>query len=213
VFDARPCREPSFRSDFEYDPMLTQTARADLFVSAKTSTAIPARHPLVRDALVQSSLDPQVRSLEFIQTATVEAAQVTLKAITIIRDDGRFYLDVVEARPVRDVETEGLALIALDRLGLARLTLTGADIKKEPRFANAKAVWFYRLHPVGISMRMKVLTLLHEDGPLPLGCLLKRIAAARDPAPAVMAMACSDLIEIDLVSRPLGPLTIVRSRS
>jgi len=28
-----------------------------------------------------------------------------------------------------------------------------------------------------------------------------------------MAMVCSDLIEIDLVSRPLGPETIVRARA
>ena len=194
--------------------MLTQAGpRADLFVSAKTTAAIPAPHPLVRDALVLASLDPQVRSLEFIQTATVEAAQVALKAITIIRDDGRFYLDVVEARPVRDVEAEGLALIALDRMGLAPLTLTASDIRREPRFTDARAVWEYRTHPVGIALRLKILTVLQEDGPMPLGCLLKQIRATRDPAPAVMAMACSDLIEIDLVSRPLGPSTIVRSRS
>jgi hypothetical protein len=186
--------------------------RTDLFISAKTSTAIPARNALVRDALIQFSLDPQVRAIEFIPTTAVDATQVALKAIIIVRDDGRFYLDVVEARPVRDVETEGLALIALDRLDLKPITLTSADIKREPRFANARAVWAYRLHPVGISMRMKVLTLLQEDGPLPLGCLLKRINASRDPAPAVLAMACSDLIELDLLSQPLGPLTIARSR-
>jgi hypothetical protein len=107
--------------------MLSQAApRADLFISAKTSTAIPARHPIVRQALIQTTLDPQVRSLDFIPTAAVEATQVALKAIVIIRDDGRFHLDVVEARLVRDVEAEGLPLIALDRLGLAPLTLTAA---------------------------------------------------------------------------------------
>lgn len=192
----------------------TQTApRADLFVSAKTATALPARNPLLRDALVQASLDPAVRSLEFIQTATVETTQVALRAIVIIRDDGRFYLDVVEARQVCDVETEGLALIAFDRLDLKPLTLSAADIKRQPRFANARAVWEYRMHPVGIAMRLKILSVLQEDGPMPLGCLLKQIRATRDPAPAVLALACSDLVEIDLVSRPLGPLTIVRSRS
>jgi hypothetical protein len=194
--------------------MLSNAApRADLFISSKTSTAIPARHPLVRDALVQASLDPQVRLLEYVPTATVEATQVALKAIIITRDDGRFDLDIVEARQVRDVETEGLALIALDRLGLAPLTLTGADIRREPRFANARAVWEHRMHPVGLSMRFKILTALQEDGPLPLGLLLSRIRAARDPAPAVMALCCSDLVELDLVSQPLGPLTIARSRS
>jgi hypothetical protein len=187
--------------------------RSDLFVSAKTSTAIPARHALVRDALVQASLDPQVRSLEFIPTATVDAAQVDLQAVVIVRDDGRFHLDVVEARRVRDLEIEGLALIALDRLGLKPFTLTAADIRREPRFANSKAVWAYRMHPVGIEMRMRVLTVLQEDGPLQLGCLLERVRTVRDPAPAVMALACSDLIELDLLSRPLGPTTMVGARA
>jgi hypothetical protein len=55
----------------------TQAAlRTDLFISAKTSTAIPARHPLVRDALVQASLDPRVRSLDYISSAPVGTAQV-----------------------------------------------------------------------------------------------------------------------------------------
>jgi hypothetical protein len=212
VFDADRCREPS-RPDFEYDPMLSTAPRADLFISAKTTTAIPALHPLVRDALVQASLDPQVRALEFVPTAMVEAAQVALQAIVVVRDDGRFHLDVVDARRVRDIDEEGLALIALGRLGLVPLTLTAADIKREPRFANARAVWAYRLHPVGIEMRLRILTVLQEDGPLPLGCLLKRVRTVRDPAPAVMALACSDLIELELVSRPLGPATMVRSRT
>jgi hypothetical protein len=187
--------------------------RTDLFLSAKTSTSIPAANRVVRDALIQATLDPQVRSLDFVQTATVEATQVALKAIVVVRDDGRYYLDVIEARPVRDLEAEGLALIALRRLDLKPLTLTGAEIRKEPRFANAKSVWQYRMHPVGIVMRLKILTVLQEDGPLRLGCLLKRIHAVRDPVPAVMALACSDLIELDLVSQPLGPSTIARSRS
>jgi hypothetical protein len=194
--------------------MLSQAPRrSDLFISAKTSTAVPARITVVREALIQATLDPQVRSLDFVPTATVEATQIALRAIVVVRDDGRYYLDITEARPLRDVEAEGLALIALDRLDLKPLTLTSADIKREPRFANAKSVWEYRMHPVGIVMRLKILTVLQEESPIRLGCLLKRIHAARDPAPAVMALACSDLIELDLVSQPLGPSTIARSRS
>jgi hypothetical protein len=194
--------------------MLSQAPRrSDLFISAKTSTAVPARITVVREALIQATLDPQVRSLDFVPTATVEATQIALRAIVVVRDDGRYYLDITEARPLRDVEAEGLALIALDRLDLKPFTLTSADIKGEPRFANAKSVWQHRMHPVGIVMRLKVLTVLQDEGPLRLGCLLKRIDVGRDPAPAIMAMACSDLIELDLVSQPLGPSTIARSRS
>jgi hypothetical protein len=185
---------------------------ASLFVSAKTTVAIPASCSLVRDALVQATLDPAVRTIEFLATARVGATQVDLGAIIIVRGDGRFVLDVVPARAVRDVEQEGLALIAYSRLGLSQITLTAADIKREPRFANSRLVWSYRLAPVGISMRMAVLQVLADDGPMALSRLLSSLRSDRDPNPAILALACSDLLELDLVSRPLGPMTIARVR-
>jgi hypothetical protein len=188
-------------------------AAANLFISAKTSVAIPASCSLVRDALVQATLDPSVRSIEFLAQARVDATQVDLDATVIVRDDGRFVLDVVPARPVRDVEQEGLALIAYSRLGLSQITLTAADIKREPRFANSRLVWSYRLAPVGITLRMRVLQILADDGPMSLARLLTAVRSDRDPNPGVMALACSDLIELDLISRHLGPQTIARARA
>ena len=184
-----------------------------LFVSAKTSTAIPARCALVRDALVQASLDPAVRSIDFIAQARVGATPVDLNVVVIHRDDGRFYLDVVAARPLRDVEDEGLALIALQNIGLTAITLTATDIKREPRFANSNLVWSYREHPVGIGLRMRILQVLADDGPMTLARLLSAVRSERDPSPAVMALACADLLELDLVSRPLGPETIAMARA
>jgi hypothetical protein len=188
-------------------------AAANLFISAKTTVAIPTACALVRDALIQATLDPSVRSIEFLAQARVDATPIDLDAIVIVRDDGRFVLDVVPARPVRDVEQEGLALIAYSRLGLSQITLTAADIKREPRFANSRLVWSYRLAPVGITLRMRVLQILADDGPMSLARLLTAVRSDRDPNPGVMALACSDLIELDLVSRPLGPQTIARARA
>jgi hypothetical protein len=92
---------------------------------------------------------------------------------------GRFVPDVVPARPVRDVEHEGLALIALSQLDLTPIALTAADIKREPRFANSRLVWSYRLAPVRISMRMRVLQIVSDDGPMALlGCSPRYAAIA-----------------------------------
>jgi hypothetical protein len=52
--------------------------------------------------------------------------------------------------------------------------------------------------------------MLLDEGPMPLGELLKSIRSERDPAPAVMALACADLLYLDLGSQPLRPATIVR---
>ena len=182
------------------------------FVSAKTTVSIPASRPLVRDALIELTLDPAIRSIEFLARATVETAQIDLGAIVIVRDDGRFVVDVVPARPVRDAEEERLALAAYSQLGLTIITLTAADIHREPLFANSDLVWSCRLAPVGLTLRLAVLQILTDEGPMALSRLLSAVRSDRDPSPAILALACSDLIELDLVSRPLGPGTMVRSR-
>jgi hypothetical protein len=60
---------------------------------------------------------------------------------------------------------------------------------------------------------MRILQALRDDGPMELGRLLEVIRADRDPSPSVMSLACDDLLELDLTSRPLGPATMVRSRA
>jgi hypothetical protein len=185
--------------------------RSDLFVSAKTATAIPARHPALRDALIQASLDLEVRSIAYVASSTsVGSEQVELNAVVVQRDEGRFLLDVVPARRIRDVEEKGLAQIALTELGLKRIILTAEEIRREPRYTNAHFVWSYREIPVPVGLRMRILQMLLDEGPMPLGELLKSIRSERDPAPAVMALACADLLYLDLVSQPLRPATIVR---
>lgn len=186
---------------------LDSPLRSDLFISAKTSTAIPARHPALRDALIQASLDPQVRSIAYVASTSVASKQVELDAVVVRRDDGRFLLDVVPARSIRDVE-KGLG--ALAELGLKQIILTTEEIRREPRYTNARLVWSYREIPVPVGLRMRILQLLLDDGPMPLGELLKSIRSDHDPAPPVMALACADLLHLDLVSRPLSPTTIAK---
>jgi hypothetical protein len=186
--------------------------RPDVFLSAKTASPVPARHPALRLALVQASLDPAVRSISHVATAAVASAQVEIAAIVLSRDDGRFHLDVVEARRVRGIEDERLQ-IALRDLGLAPLVVTAGDLKAEPRCSNCDLVWSHRGRPVPIDLRLQILRLLVDDGPMPLDRLLRGVVSGRDPAAAVMSLACDDLLELDLESGPLGPSTLVRTRS
>jgi hypothetical protein len=187
--------------------------RPDLFVSAKTATAIPTGHPALRDALIQASLDPQVRSITYIPTAHVASAQIDLDAIVVERDDDRFLLDVVPARKIRDLHQQELTQIALAELGLEPVTLTTDELLREPRYTNAQLVWSYCGRSVPIGLHIRILQTLLDNGPTSLGELLKSVRSDRDPASAVMAMACADLVVLDIGSEPLGPCTIARSRS
>jgi hypothetical protein len=183
------------------------------FTSTKTACAIPTQCRLQWDALVQATLDATVKSIEFIASARVRSISVDLNAVVLCRDDGRHLLDIVPSRTLRDVEDQGLVLIALSEMALPTIVLTAADIRREPVFSNSRIVWSYRLHSVGIRMRLQILQILSDEGPMSLSGLLSAVRSERDPGAAVMALACADIVELDLFSQPLGPSTIARSRS
>jgi len=187
--------------------------RPDLFTSTKTHAPVPARHPALREALVQASLDPAVKTISHVATANAGPAQVDVDAIVLARLDGRFYLDVVPARRVRELDEEGLVLIALRELGLQQLVVTAEDLRTEPRRSNVRAAWSYKDRPVSLPLRLRILKALADEGPMELGRLLEMVSSDADPSPAVMSLACANLLELDLTSEPLGPSTMVRSRT
>jgi hypothetical protein len=181
----------------------------DLFVSAKTTTAIPVRDPARRAALIQASLDGRVRSIAYIASAQAGSEPVNLDAVIVQRDDGRFLLDIVPTRRIRTPEEQRSAEMALVELGVTPMVLTAEDIIREPPHANTQLVWAHRETPVPVGLRMRALQTLLDEGPMPLGELLRSIRSEVDPVPAVMALACANLVYLDLVSQPLSPTTVV----
>ncbi|MFN5522882.1 hypothetical protein [Bradyrhizobium sp.] len=186
--------------------------RKGQFVSAKCGRAIPVRHHLMRDALVQASLDPTVRSIEYLSEDQIATALTKIDAVVIQRDDGRYHLDVVEARPRRSTAQRLLVAQSLLDLGLRPLVRTESEILNEPGCTNARMVWKHADHSVEIGLRLQILGALTDEGAMPLADLLKSLRTDRDPVPSVMALACIDLIALDLVSAPLGPRTLTRLR-
>ena len=182
----------------------------DFFVSSKAATAIPTPHPALQDALILASLDPQVRSISYLATAVVATERVDLGAIVVRRDDGRFLLDVVEARRIRNLEDEGLALIAMGELGLKPWVISALELRREPRYTNAQFVWLYNGHRVPRELRKRILGALRDRKPMALGELERSVGS--DPSNDVMALVCADQLELDLTSQPLQLTTIVRAR-
>jgi hypothetical protein len=184
----------------------------DFFVSAKTAMPIAARHQALREALVRASLDPAVRSIAHLQAAHAAAAPLDVDIVVVERADGRFRLDVVPARRVRDAIEQGLFQSAMIRLDLAPIVVTAEDLRAEPGRSNRDLVWSHRGRAVSVDQRLQILRLLADDGPMALDALLASVTG-RDPAAAVMALACDDLLELDLESGPIGPSTVVRART
>jgi hypothetical protein len=209
-------RSPLSPSAFEFLPNFNRKpvkGVSELFVSAKSASAIPVGHPSLRDALIQASLDASVRSVSYIASARRGKDHVELDAVVVERGDRLFFMDVVPARRVRDLEDEGLALIALAELGLKPWTINAKELLREPRCTNARFVWLYNRHPVPRELRKHILTLLDKESTMELGELERSVRSDSDPSNAVMALVCAGLLELDISTQPLQLTTIVRSRS
>jgi hypothetical protein len=190
-----------------------RTTSQACFTSAKTAAPIRFEARVVHKALVQLSLNPTVGALEFIPSAEVSGTHVLLNAIVVCQPDGRRLLDVVEARRLRDLDDEALSLLAIERLGLEPLTITPAELRRQPYASNCCLVWNCRNLRVHASDRVRILHAVAEDGPMTLGRIASEARWTTDAVGAVLSMACQDLVEIDLEATPLGPETIVRRRT
>jgi hypothetical protein len=78
---------------------------------------------------------------------------------------------------------------------------------KEPRFTNSREVWRYARHPVLVGVRLQVLHVLSEEGPMPLGRLLFSLRSSADPAVAVIygAIVTNRLSPMGIRDKPIAP--------
>jgi hypothetical protein len=177
--------------------MKKKTAAA-LFVSFKTSRAIPCGLPLRRDFMIQSTLDAGVRRIEYHPMVTLDDRAIATDAIVLDRDDGRYAIDFVDARPPEDPSGEGLLQIGFERDCSGIIAVTAADVGREPRLSAARQVWFHAGMTVTADDRAEVLGALDREGPLPLRSLRALAATRRDAAQVVYALACEGSVSIDL---------------
>jgi len=185
---------------------------AKLIHSPKCRHAIPIASVVHKDLLIQSTLDPHVRSIEFIEEIDNGNSFATPRSIVLSRDDGRFMIDLVEVRSERDPDHEDALLFGLRSCGISILAISVEDIRREPRFTNCRQIWRHCLFDPAVRDRNWILDSLSEDGPQTIFELERILTTAFDTEATLCALACADLIEIDIDTRQLGPGTIVRSR-
>jgi hypothetical protein len=178
----------------------------------KSRTSIPLQSWLHRDALVQASLDPGVRIIEFLSEIRFRGVSAAVNSIVLHRDEGSFMLRIEGHRPVRNEDEECAMQSALAQRGISILDMTAAEIRIEPRLTNAREVWNCRDFHVSMADRMRILHALEDEGPQSIKALQHVACTSADLASALCSLACADLVEIDIDPMPLGPATIVRSR-
>lgn len=86
-------------------------------------------------------------------------------------------------------------------------------LEAEPLRSNRSLVRAHQGRAVPFELRLQILRALADDGPLALDSLLRSLVCETDPAAAVLSLCCEGLLELDLESGPIGPSTLVRSRT
>lgn len=185
--------------------------RSNFVNSPKCNSAIPAASPLHRDLLVQSSLDPHVRSIEFIDEIRHRGRAASPRSIVLYRDDGRFMLDIEGSGVDRDPEDTRHLVSKLRLQSIALLEIKPEEIRREPRFGNARRVWDFRDLDPTIRERERILARLDERGPQTVR-ELEMLTTSCDVLATVCALACADVVEIDIDGPPIGLRTLVRAR-
>jgi hypothetical protein len=180
------------------------------FVSHKCKLAIPIHQPLLRHALEQAALEPTVRAIH--TGPYIECPRVSLHGVVLDRVDGRFLLRVYETRPKRSDEELARLTYVLARYGLRLLERDALDIRREPLFSNARAVWSYARYDVSLTDRLRIGLALEEGGPQSIVELEERARPTCDIVAAVCALACADLVGLNIHQVPLGRYTIVAAR-
>lgn len=183
-----------------------------LFTAAKVSDAIPLTSPLLADALVQACLDPQILRIEMLTTCPLGLKQCQEFVVFFAGDGRRLALDLDDECCPRDVDGYGLFLLAAEQAGLDLLQWSRIDIRREPLFSNCGIVWSHANHRVAIGDRIRIMEMLAEEGPLRIGDIVRNGPYRGDPSAALLALACHDVIELDLGEAALGPGTYARIR-
>ena len=179
--------------------------------SPKCISAIPASTALHRDLLIQSALDAHVRSIEFVDEIRHRGRAASPRSIILNRDDGRFMLDILGADEATDAEHDEDPLETLQSRGISLLKISPEQIRRGPRFGNARRIWEFCNADPGVRQRERILDRLWDRGPQTI-YELELFSNSYDVVPSLSALACADLVEIDIDSSPLGPRTLIRTR-
>jgi hypothetical protein len=163
-----------------------------------------------RGLAVQLTLDPTVKSLKFVTALAVAEEAVAIGMLVAERDEGRVAYDIVDERPDRDIDTEGLLLIALAMRGITRAEVDARLIGSEPLAGNCKRIWKHRDVDVSPDVRARI------DGVLAARRLsvrdLGRATRLRSAMATVCALICRRVLYTDL-STKFGPDSWVAGRA
>jgi hypothetical protein len=176
----------------------TSPPNADDFRTPKSSSAIPNGSRCFNNLVIQLSVDPLVRSIKYVNSLSALRRRVKVEMLIAEREDGgRFAYDLIDERPPRDLEEEGLLLIALQENCIGLIEVDRTQVNEEPRSGNCLLIWKHRSHPVDGFAKTAIDRALRKHGPLTIR-ELGEIAKLSNPLKTVCALAWEGVLAVDL---------------
>jgi hypothetical protein len=164
--------------------------------SPKASSDVPAGTANFNRLALQLSLDPAVQAFEYLESLWTQDCSVRIEMLVARRGGRRVAFDIVDERPIRDLDAEGLLLIALQKHDIDLVEIDAAGINAGPTAENCIRIWNAR-YRVEEGVRARIEAALEENGTLSIGALgvLVRLP---DPIPVVLALIRDGVLEVDL---------------
>jgi hypothetical protein len=88
--------------------------------------------------------------------------------------------------------------------------MTDAEVGGDPRHANEEEIWRHAGREVPVHLRMQVLTELRKRRAVGMDELLTSLVGFGSTREAVLALACTGIVQIDLNTGSIGPHTVIR---
>lgn len=121
-------------------------------------------------------------------------------------EGGRWYLDA----PDRAFEIDAASVAgAFMREGIRYRLVASDELYLGPRLRNAKDLLRYADHNPPLGDRIRLLSVLEEEGALPMAEALQLFQETRGMA-GLASMILREMVEVDLDEELLGPRTMVR---
>lgn len=200
-------------SDYFAVTRWTKVARA----SSRRSLAIvrnrPKRSPNFDKLAIQLSLDNNVTWLEFVESLLLPECNVhvTVEMIVADNNEGRVAFDIVDERDHRDIDTDGLLLLALQHHQIRIIEADNASINEEPRASNSIRIWRHRGHRVEQSVVAAIDRALAGQQSVSVRRLATLVELS-EPMAVVSALICQGVLEATDLSTKFGSNSLVARR-
>jgi hypothetical protein len=112
--------------------------------SDKATAKISTRSPNFGKLAIQLSLNPDVTWLEYVGSLPFRGCNVVIEMMVADSSEGRVAFDIVDERPRRDFDAEGLLLLALEQHQMRIVEMDSATINGEPQSSNSSRIWRHR---------------------------------------------------------------------